>query len=199
MRLLYDRNKAAIIYKDREYSYKELLTGIKYYSTLLNIKKDSKVVVYVENRPEIIQSFFSIWEKQGIAIVLDAGYTPEQLLYVFNDAEPEYIYATNKNYKNAVAAKEMYGKPLEIINIDNIVVPKEFQPDNYELNVENIEDTAVILYTSGTTGNPKGVMLSYKNLLSNVNAIKAINLVDETDRVLAILPYHHVFLSLIHI
>ena len=193
MRLLYDRNKAAIIYKDREYSYKELLTGIKYYSTLLNIKKDSKVVVYVENRPEIIQSFFSIWEKQGIAIVLDAGYTPEQLLYVFNDAEPEYIYATNKNYKNAVAAKEMYGKPLEIINIDNIVVPKEFQPDNYELNVENIEDTAVILYTSGTTGNPKGVMLSYKNLLSNVNAIKAINLVDETDRVLAILPYHHVF------
>ncbi|MCF2640118.1 AMP-binding protein [Fusobacterium varium] len=193
MRLLYDRNKAAIIYKDREYSYKELLTGIKYYSTLLNIKKDSKVVVYVENRPEIIQSFFSIWEKQGIAIVLDAGYTPEQLLYVFNDAEPEYIYVTNKNYKNAVAAKEMYGKSLEIINIDNIVVPKEFQPDNYELNVDNVEDTAVILYTSGTTGNPKGVMLSYKNLLSNVNAIKAINLVDETDRVLAILPYHHVF------
>lgn len=193
MRLLYDRNKAAIIYKDREYSYKELLTGIKYYSTLLNIKKDSKVVVYVENRPEIIQSFFSIWEKQGIAIVLDAGYTPEQLLYVFNDAEPEYIYATNKNYKNAIAAKEMYGKDIEIINIDDIVVPKEFQSDNYELNVDNVEDTAVILYTSGTTGNPKGVMLSYKNLLSNVNAIKAINLVDETDRVLAILPYHHVF------
>lgn len=193
MRLLYDRNKAAIIYKDREYSYKELLTGIKYYSTLLNIKKDSKVIVYVENRPEIIESFFSIWEKQGIAIVLDAGYTPEQLLYVFNDAEPEYIYATNKNYKNAIAAKEMYGKDIEIINIDEIVVPKEFQPDNYELNVDNIEDTAVILYTSGTTGNPKGVMLSYKNLLSNVNAIKAINLVDETDRVLAILPYHHVF------
>lgn len=193
MRLLYDRNKAAIIYKDREYSYKELLTGVKYYSTLLNIKKDSKVVVYVENRPEIIQSFFSIWEKQGIAIVLDAGYTPEQLLYVFNDAEPEYIYVTNKNYKNAVAAKEMYGKSLEIINIDDIAVPKEFQPDNYELNVDNVEDTAVILYTSGTTGNPKGVMLSYKNLLSNVNAIKAINLVDETDRVLAILPYHHVF------
>lgn len=193
MRLLYDRNKAAIIYKDREYSYKELLTGIKYYSTLLDIKKDSKVVVYVENRPEIIQSFFSIWEKQGIAIVLDAGYTSEQLLYVFNDAEPEYIYVTNKNYKNAVAAKEMYGKSLEIINIDDIAVPKEFQPDNYELNVDNVEDTAVILYTSGTTGNPKGVMLSYKNLLSNVNAIKTINLVDETDRVLAILPYHHVF------
>ncbi len=193
MRLLYDRNKAAIIYKDREYSYKELLTGIKYYSTLLDIKKDNKVVVYVENRPEIIQSFFSIWEKQGIAIVLDAGYTSEQLLYVFNDAEPEYIYVTNKNYKNAVAAKEMYGKSLEIINIDDIAVPKEFQPDNYELNVDNVEDTAVILYTSGTTGNPKGVMLSYKNLLSNVNAIKAINLVDETDRVLAILPYHHVF------
>lgn len=193
MRLLYDRNKAAIIYKDREYSYKELLTGIKYYSTLLDIKKDSKVVVYVENRPEIIQSFFSIWEKQGIAIVLDAGYTPEQLLYVFNDAEPEYIYATNKNYKNAIAAKEMYGKDIEIINIDEIVVPEEFQTENHELNVDNIEDTAVILYTSGTTGNPKGVMLSYKNLLSNVNAIKAINLVDETDRVLAILPYHHVF------
>ena len=85
-------------------------------------------MVYVENRPEIIQSFFSIWEKQGIAIVLDAGYTPEQLLYVFNDAEPEYIYATNKNYKNAVAAKEMYGKSLEIINLSLIHISEPTRP-----------------------------------------------------------------------
>ena len=91
MNFLHDRGKAAIIYKDREYSYKELITGIKYYSTLLKIKKDDKVVVYVENRPEIIEALFSIWDSKGIGVVLDAGYTAEQLLYVFEDAEPQYI------------------------------------------------------------------------------------------------------------
>lgn len=193
MNFLHDRGKAAIIYKDREYSYKELITGIKYYSTLLKIKKDDKVVVYVENRPEIIEALFSIWDSKGIGVVLDAGYTAEQLLYVFEDAEPQYIYATNKNYKNAIEAKEKYGKEIEVINIDEIVVPENFIPDNYEVNIDNTEDVALLLYTSGTTGSPKGVMLTYANLLSNINAIKAIELVDETDRILAILPYHHIF------
>lgn len=193
MNFLHDRGKAAIIYKDREYSYKELITGIKYYSTLLKIKKDDKVVVYVENRPEIIEALFSIWDSKGIGVVLDAGYTAEQLLYVFEDAEPQYIYVTNKNYKNAIEAKEKYGKEIEVINIDEIVVPENFIPDNYEVNIDNTEDVALLLYTSGTTGSPKGVMLTYANLLSNINAIKAIELVDETDRILAILPYHHIF------
>ena len=193
MNFLHDRKKAAIIYKDREYSYKELITGIKYYSTLLKIKKDDKIIVYIENRPEIIEALFSVWNSKGIGVVLDAGYTAEQLLYVFEDAEPQYIYATNKNYKNVIEAKEKYGKEIEIINIDEIVVPENFIPDDYEVNIDNIEDVALLLYTSGTTGNPKGVMLTYANLLSNINAIKAIELVDETDRILAILPYHHIF------
>ena len=42
----------------------------------------------------------------------------EQLLYVFEDAEPQYIYVTNKNYKNAIEAKEKYGKEIEVINVD---------------------------------------------------------------------------------
>ena len=71
MNFLHDRGKAAIIYKDREYSYKELITGIKYYSTLLKIKKGDKVVVYIENRPEIIEALFSIWNSKGIGVVLD--------------------------------------------------------------------------------------------------------------------------------
>lgn len=62
MKFIYDRNKTAVIFGDREYSYKEIIKGIKYYSTLL--KESGKVVVTMENRPEMICSIFSIWDKK---------------------------------------------------------------------------------------------------------------------------------------
>ena len=65
MNFLHDRGKAAIIYKDREYSYKELITGIKYYSTLLKIKKDDKVKVIslLSNDDQYSSQFQNLWNR----------------------------------------------------------------------------------------------------------------------------------------
>ena len=65
--------------------------------------------------------------------------------------------------------------------------------DTDEFIIEDESSTALILYTSGTTGNPKGVMLSFKNLLANLNAVcRDVPIYVEGDRIMILLPFHHI-------
>lgn len=189
---LYDRQKTAIIYKEREYSYREMIKGIKYYSTLLSLEAKHRVMVCLENRPESMMTLFSIWENKGISVNVDASSSVEQFVYFLQDARPRYIYVSDKNKKTVEEALETSGVETKIINVDEISIPEHFKVEDYTVKVEDESQTAVMLYTSGTTGNPKGVMLSYENIMENIRGVKAVNLVTEEDRLLAVLPYHHI-------
>lgn len=173
---LYDRGKTAIIYKEREYSYKEMIEGIKYYATLLQLETDDRVMVCLENRPESMMTLFSIWERKGISVNVDASSNVEQLTYFIQDAEPKYIYASDKNIENVTNAVEESGLASKIINVDEINIPEQFPVEEYSVKIEDGTRTAVMLYTSGTTGNPKGVMLSYENIMENIRGVKAVDL-----------------------
>lgn len=189
---LYDRQKTAIIYKDREYSYREVIEGIKYYATLLNLEKGDRVMVCLENRPESMTTLFSIWENRGISVNVDASSSVEQLLYFMEDATPKYVYYSNKNKEVVEEAIQKFEGEVQAINVDEIEVPNDFVVEDYRVCVEDESETAVMLYTSGTTGNPKGVMLSYENIMENIRGVKAVHLIEESDRLLAVLPYHHI-------
>ncbi len=193
MKFVTDFNKEAVIYKDKEYSYKDIIKTAKYFSSLIEMKKnEDKAVIFMENRPEFICSFFGIWNSRGIPVNIDAGYTAEELEYILTDAEPKYIFTSEKNLKTAEEAVKLSGKEIKIINVENVSVPENFQVDEYVIHSPETEDTGVLLYTSGTTGKPKGVVLTFDNLMSNVDAITEIKLATPQDRVLALLPYHHV-------
>lgn len=192
MKFVTDFNKEAVFFKDKEYTYKDLIKTSKYLSSLLEMKKEDKAVIFMENRPEFICSFFGIWNSKAIPVNIDAGYTPQELEYVLRDAEPKYIFTSNKNMKTAQEAVKLAEKDIQIINTDEITVPEDFQVDEYVIYSPEPDDIGVLLYTSGTTGNPKGVMLTFDNLMSNVDAITEIKLATPQDRVLALLPYHHV-------
>lgn len=146
MKFIYDRNKTAVIFGDREYSYKEIIKGIKYYSTLL--KESGKVVVTMENRPEMICSIFSIWDKKETAIVLDSGYTGEQFAYAFSDSEPRYIFTSKKVYERVKEGVELSKQNIDIIIVDDIEIPENFVPENYEVEIDDMERVALLLYTS---------------------------------------------------
>lgn len=192
MNFLYDRKKTAIVYNDVEYSYLDLINGAKYYGSLLKIERDDRVVIFTENRPEFIYAFFGIWDREGISVNLDGGYNAEQVAYVLRDCKPKYIFTSEHNYKTAVEAKELAGADTLIIKFEDILIPKNFVDSSAVIASPADDKTLVILYTSGTTGNPKGVMLTFGNLMSNMKAIREINIITETDRLLAILPFHHV-------
>lgn len=192
IRFLYDRQKTAVVYNENKYSYKDVIRYVKFFASKLEIEKNSKVAVMLENRPETIFALFSIWDKKSISINLDASYTAEQLAYVYNDSKPEYIFVSNITKDAAKAAKEITGLDIILINVDDIVIDENFKAESDTLDVEELNDVAVILYTSGTTGNPKGVMLTYENIMANINGVKNVNLVTDSDTILAILPYHHI-------
>ncbi len=192
MEFVRDYGKTAIVFRDKEYTYKDLICGAKYYSTLLNLEKGKRAVVFSENRPEIAFSIFAIWEKNGITINIDGGYNSEELAYVLADSDPKYILTSEKNYETALEAKKNADSPVKIIKFEDIKIPDDFKPKNNFISAPETDEVAVILYTSGTTGNPKGVMLTTGNIMSNLDAFKEINLYDEKDRFLALLPYHHI-------
>lgn len=192
IRFLYDRKKTAVTYEDRKISYVDVIKYVNYYSDFLKIDKADRVALMMENRPETIFSFLSIWNKQGIAMSLDAGYTAEQLAYVFNDSKPKYIFVSEKTKKVAEEANNIVGNFVEILDVDNIVLPNDYISPKETLDVDSEEDVAIISYTSGTTGNPKGVMLTFGNIMANIKGVSAVNLVNENDIILAMLPYHHI-------
>lgn len=192
IRFLYDRKKIAVIYENRKISYVDVIKYVNYYSDFLKIDKADRVALMMENRPETIFSFLSVWNKKGIAMSLDAGYTAEQLAYVFNDSKPKYIFVSEKTKKVAEEANNIVGNFVEILDVDNIVLPNDYISPKETLDVDSEEDVAIISYTSGTTGNPKGVMLTFGNIMANIKGVSAVNLVNENDIILAMLPYHHI-------
>ena len=192
IKYLYDRKKIAVTYGEQKYSYADVIKYVNYYSEFLDISKGDRVALMMENRPESIFSFFSIWAKKGIALSLDAGYTVEQLAFVLNDSKPKYIFVSNKVKEVVEKANEKIGNIVKILVVDEISLPDNYIPKQEEYHNDSDEEVAIIVYTSGTTGNPKGVMITYENIRANMDGITAANLVNDTDSILAMLPYHHI-------
>ncbi|WP_339063193.1 AMP-binding protein [Fusobacterium animalis] len=192
IKYLYDRKRIAVTYGEQKISYADVIKYVNYYSEFLDITKGDRSALMMENRPESIFSFFSIWAKKGIAMSLDAGYTVDQLAYVLGDSTPKYLFVSNKTKKVAEEANSKLNNIIKIINVDELVLPAEYKIKKEEFENDSNDDVTVIVYTSGTTGNPKGVMITYENIKTNMEGVRAVDLVNETDVILAMLPYHHI-------
>ena len=80
------------------------------------------------------------------------------MIYVFNDSYPKYIITSNENIEVVKKAKEESNSNINILNVDEIDITKDIKIENVGVECLDKDAVAVMLYTSGTTGNPKGVM-----------------------------------------
>ena len=91
---LKDYGKTAMIYDGREYSYRDVILGAKSFSERIEIKKEDRVIIFMENRPELLFSFLGIWDKQGTCVCLDGGFSGDELTYYIKDSKPKYIFTS---------------------------------------------------------------------------------------------------------
>ena len=188
-----NRDKTAIITENSEISYKTLLQKTALFSEKLGNISGRRVVIISENRPEYVYAFYAIWKSDGIVVPVDFMSTPEELAYIIDDCSPDTICFSEKvreNVRKALALSEK--KELREIVFEEMTDDCSGFEAN-DLDVEDKSKTAMIIYTSGTTGSPKGVMLSYENIMANMDALQECGYYNSEDVVLMILPLHHIF------
>jgi len=183
-------DKTAFIYDDSETSYGELIDTIGTYSAILSVNRGDRVLLFSENRPEWIYAFYASWDQGGVNVPVDAGIETENLRYIVNDCDPAIIFCSAGTVDRALAAVEGARRKPEIIVFENIEYAKEGKPVSLEAGDPTA--LAVIVYTSGTTGDPKGVMLTYDNLVSNIESLVKLEMFKPADRILGLLPFHHI-------
>ena len=187
--LLRDYGKTALVYKGREISYAELIENVKSFARAIDILPGDRVAIISENRPEWIYALFGTWRRGGIVVPIDFMATPSEIEYILRDSEPRIVFCSKETERNLLEALSRIKSNVEVINFDRFIMPS---PWEWELRRE-LDEVALLPYTSGTTGTPKGVMLTFGNLLSNILGVEKIGLASKEDSVLAILPFHHTY------
>lgn len=166
-----------------------------------NIKKDDRVVVCMPNCPDVIFSYQGIMRTGAIVIPVMYLLHQQEIHFILQDSEAKAIITSSMLYSKVKKACDGLSKRPKIFVVDEvndeeaIVVYSEAESlDPIETRVSATEsDVAVILYTSGTTGKPKGVMLTHKNLYSNASTSASLQEDEERGTTLGVLPLAHVY------
>lgn len=197
-------NKTALKYKGKTISYRQLYRQVNALAVNLQQKiqvtKGDRIGLLLRNCPEYVIAYFACLEIGAVVVPLNTFLTADELQYIFNDCQIKVLItadsfqATTKRIQTAVPLPFhivcIGKKEEEIFSWTEMMDP---HPINWPVMPGQQNDLAVILYTSGTTGCPKGAMLTHHNLLSNIRSCaKAIELKD-SDCFILFLPMFHAF------
>jgi len=189
---------ALVDFNDKKINYTELVNNVKYFSeNVVTAEKDDFGLILMENRPEWIYTYFALWDRKAVPIALDSTSNGKEILYVLEDSGPKFIICSDETEKNVKEAVSLYDKgQVTIINVDSHLIDENkmeiIKKGDFELENPEGDSIATMLYTSGTTGFPKGVMLTFNNLSSELEGLEKKNLLEPSDQILALLPFHHV-------
>ena len=202
----------------KEIKYKEFRSDVISLGTALNdyLKiKDTRIIIIGENTYHWYVSYMAILCGSGIAVPVDKELPENEIINVINRSKATaVIYSTKKKevINKVIESNETDVKYFIQMNSDEELNEKTVGL-NYLIKQGNIlinsgnntymdveidpEEFKVLLFTSGTTSNSKGVMLCNRNLAENINAVSAFVKLYPTDRFLSILPLHHTYESTI--
>ena len=167
-----------------------------------------KIAIISNNRPEWVFTDLAVQQIGAILVPLYPTTNPLEVEFIFNNAAVKYVFVSNQEMYNKVDALRSKVPSLkEIFVFDEIPNTKHWKSLLVEKGSPQLEQLvtikasiptshlATIIYTSGTTGTPKGVMLSHKNIYSNVVMSKESFPFKDApgSKVLSFLPLNHIF------
>lgn len=182
-------------------------TYISYGLLGLGVEREDKIAIISNNRPEWNFADYGIQQCGAVSVPIYPTISENDLNFILNDAKVKYIFISSADlYKKVKAVAANAPSVKEIYSFNKIDGAKHWtelleagKKNPKKAEVEAIKnsiksnDLLTILYTSGTTGNPKGVMLSHNNLLSNSFASEKLCPFNSNWKALSFLPLNHVY------
>ncbi len=188
------REHTALLYEDQAISYMQLYQRAVALSRLLltkNIQPHDRVLLLIENSPEFYVGYFAILHVGAVVVPLNVFLKERELAHIITDANPSLIITAS----SFVPLLQATGITLPPVITEGSMPPADLGGDMPEFDVVALEPDAMaaLLYTSGTTGLPKGVMLSSRTIMMNV--LQGISHFDlrPQDRIFGVLPLFHSF------
>lgn len=199
VKVLYENDassdEVALFFEGKSMNYGQLRSSTD--AVALNLQKTGlkpgdHVAIVFPNCFEFVISYFAVIKAGGVVIPVNPVLRPYEMSYILDHSDAKIIIY-HKLVENTVKESiKAVDRELKLFSSDQILEWTEEQADSIFVDRDS-EDVAVIMYTSGTTGKPKGAMLTHRNLLSNADSvIDGLGLVRE-DVMLTVLPLFHSF------
>lgn len=194
--------KPAILFQDRVLSYQDLELALRYSAATLKnlgISPGDRIALLLPKGLEFIELHLAALALGAVVLPLNPGYSPDEVAYFLFDSEANLLVTYQEKYDEL--KKALLGFPdIPVLSIDgecpNCVsytrLLSQTKPCQALPYPASGEDTALLCYTSGTTGRSKGAMITHGNLIHNLQALREAWRWSEKDRLLHALPLFHI-------
>lgn len=204
----YFPNRRAVICGDdgREFTwteYNQLINRFCNGLRKLGVAKGDRVGIYLPNGPEYLIAFFGAMRLGAIALPFNILYKSGEISYILNNSRAKVVVGAAQETKqnilsirNELSSLEQvitYGEPVEG-TIDLYTLISE-NSDEFETVDCDEEDICAMMYTSGTTGRPKGVMLTHRNFVTKAALNGVAEQISEQDIFMTAAPYSHIYIT----
>jgi long-chain acyl-CoA synthetase len=204
--------KTAIVFSDRRVSYGELCRKANLLSAglaRLGLKKGDRIALLMNNCPEMICAFYAAMKLGAISVSVNVMFKQEEADYILGDATPSVLLAQSAFIPLVKQLGCVKDKRLQVVIVGDAanmpeavfdfetLLKSENQGSATTLNL-GPEDEAVIGYTSGTTGFPKGAVHTHRNILMHLDGMSQALGFGDTDIFLAALPFFQLTAFLVH-
>src|SRR6267142_2142465 len=191
--------KIALYWGEEGYSYGNLWEETVFVSDRLQsqfgVKPGERVGLWLKNCPEFVPSFFGILEAGAVVVPINNFLKPAEVNFILQDAGID-VLITDRELGAHFAVLAGARPGLKLYEVEGLKGLKGLNKLNSGKrdDAESRNNLAVIVYTSGTTGRPKGAMLSHGNLLHNVESCRLVLHCVHEDRMAVLLPMFHSFM-----